>query len=90
MQEADQHKQGRNKVSKLFWGLHSALIPDSGRNMQTVENNQSEVAMEMKINSEGFFTHMKSLELSKGDMVASKRRQDNLLRGEENNATEIQ
>lgn len=47
----------------------------------------------MKINLEGFFMHtqsLESLEFRKGDMVASKRRQDNLLREEENNATEIQ
>lgn len=90
MQEADQRKEGRNKVSKLFWGLHSVLISDSGRNVQTMENNQGEVVLEMKIKSEGFFTHRQSLEFSKGDVVASKRRQDNLLSGEENNATEIQ
>lgn len=86
-QEADQRTQGRNKVSPLFWGLHGALISDSGRHVQTMENNQGEVALEMKINSGGFFMHLKSLEFGKGDVVASKRRQDNLLRGEENNAT---
>lgn len=61
--------------------------------MQTIENNQGEVALEMKINSERFFMHtqrLESPEFSKGDMVASRRRQDNLLREEENNATEIQ
>lgn len=61
MQEADQQKQGRNKFSKLFCGLHSALLSDSGRSMQTMGNNQGEVALVMKINSEGFCMHMKSL-----------------------------
>lgn len=92
-QETDQHEQGRNQVTELFCGLRSALISDSGRNVQTTENNQGEVAWEMKINLEGFFMHtqsLESLEFRKGDMVASKRRQDNLLREEENNATEIQ
>lgn len=90
MHKGDLHKRGRNKVSKLFWGRHSALISNSGRNMQLLETNQGEVALEMKINSEGFFMHTRSLEFSKGDVVASNRRQDNLLREEENNATEIQ
>lgn len=56
-QEADWHRQGRKKV-QLFCGLRSALTSDGGRNVQTIENNQGEVALQMKINSEGFFIHM--------------------------------
>lgn len=90
MQEGDFHRQGRNKVGKHFRGRPRALISDSGRSVPTLENNQGEAALEMEINSEGFFMHTRSLEFSKGDVVASKRRQDNLWREEENNATEIQ
>lgn len=59
VQEINQGKQGKNKVSKLFCDLCNALISDSGKNELATENNQDEVAAEMKINSEGFFMHMR-------------------------------
>lgn len=80
-QEQTTIKKGSNKVSQLFCSLCSTLIWDRGKNMPTMGNHQGEVALEMKINSEGFFMHTKYPEFSKGDTVASKRRQDNLLRG---------
>lgn len=54
------------------------------------ENHQGEVALEKKTNSEGCLPHVRSSECSQGAVMASKRRQDNLLGEEENNAMEIQ
>lgn len=43
-------------------------MSSSDRNAPTVENNQGEVAQEMKVNSGGFFMHTKNLGFGEGDL----------------------